>query len=112
VIAPVPAAAASSPTECPATAPTWRKASAGCGNRARAAAGRLRDRGVADGVGVGLGPVVDEVEIDDRGPPGEPVGDAGHVEPWRQKAGSLSSLAGSDKYEHAGNLLVSGPKSG
>ena len=38
VIAPVPAAAVSSPTEWPATAPTWRKASAGCGKRARAAA--------------------------------------------------------------------------
>ncbi len=37
VIARAPAAAASSPTLCPATAPTWWKASAGCGNSSRAA---------------------------------------------------------------------------
>ena len=32
-----PAAAASSPTLCPATAPIWSNASAGCGNSSRAA---------------------------------------------------------------------------
>ena len=37
VIARAPAAAASSPTLCPATAPTRSNASAGCGNSSRAA---------------------------------------------------------------------------
>ena len=37
VIARAPAAAASSPTLCPATAPTCSNASAGCGNSSRAA---------------------------------------------------------------------------
>ncbi len=61
---------------------------------------RLGDRGVADGVGVRLGAVVHQVEIGDGRPPGEPVGDAGDVEPGSEEAGGLGTLAGSDEYEH------------
>ena len=77
VIARAPAAAASSPTLWPATAPIWPNASAGCGNSSRAAS---RPEATSSGwatavsrivVGVRLGAVVGQVEAGDRGQPGQ-----------------------------------------
>ena len=64
-----------------------RKPSAGCGNSSSAAEQtsgdqqRLRDRGVSDGLGVGLGAVVPEIEARHCGQPVEPVSESGFVEP-------------------------------
>ncbi len=110
VIARAPAAAASSPTLCPATAPTLSNASAGCGNSSRAASRlggdqqRLGDGGVADRVRVRLGAVVDEVEAGDRGQPAQPFAERGVLDPGGQEAGGLGPLAGSDDGEHTSTL--------
>ena len=48
---------------------------------------RLGDRGVADGLGVGLGPVVAQIEAGDGGQPGQPVGEGGLGQPRLRNPG-------------------------
>ena len=69
---------------------------------------KMGDGGVADGVGVGLGAVVHQVEVGDGRPPGQPIGDTGQVKPGREESGGLRPLSGSNEYEHPSNFLVSG----
>ncbi len=61
---------------------------------------RLRDVGAADGVGIGLGAVVGEVETGDRGQPLEPLGEGRVFQPRGQEAGRLGALPGRDDDEH------------
>jgi hypothetical protein len=68
---------------------------------------RLGDLGVADGVRVGLGAVVGEVDARDRGQPVEPRGEGRVLEPRREEAGGLGPLAGSDDDEHGVNCAGS-----
>ena len=65
---------------------------------------RLADGGVADLVRISLRPVVNEVEIDDGGPPRQPVGNVRQIEPRMEEARCLGALAGSDEYEHSPTL--------
>ena len=103
VIARAPAAAVSSPTLWPATAPIRPNASAGCGKRASAATRperdqqRLRDRGVADRVGVGLGAVVREVQTG-HGVPSQSRRSAKALvlQPRGEESGRLGTLSGGD----------------
>jgi len=71
---------------------------------------RLGDRGVPDRVGVRFGAVVQKIEIGDGGPPDEAVGHAGHLEPGREEAGCLGTLAGSDEYEHPSIFRAMSPR--
>ena len=77
---------------------------------------RLGDLGVADRVGVRLGAVVGQVEAGDRREPVEARGERRVLEPGREEAGRLGTLAGSDDHEHVTQLcrdrgpdLASGP---
>ena len=60
----------------------------------------LGDLGVADGLRVGLGAVVRQVDAGDRGEPLEAGREDGVLEPGREEAGGLGPLAGSDDDEH------------
>jgi hypothetical protein len=61
---------------------------------------RLGASGVLDLVGIRLGAQVDQVEPGERGPPAQPGGGAGQIEPGAQKAGLLGTLAGGEDGEH------------
>ena len=106
VIVRAPAAAVSSPTLWPATAPIMANASAGCGKSSRAATRPVAtSRGwaisvCADRLGVGLGAVVDEVEPGDRREPVEAGGEGPVLEPGLEETGGLGALAGSNDDEH------------
>ncbi|GAA3128970.1 hypothetical protein GCM10017687_50160 [Streptomyces echinatus] len=65
---------------------------------------RLGHGGVTDGVGVGLGAVVDKIQADGVRPCGDAVRGTGQFEPGSQEAGRLGALAGSDEYEHSHTL--------
>lgn len=71
------------------------------GQQARRDQQRLGDGCVTDLLGVGLGAVMHQVEVDGGRPLGDPVGDAGKFEPGGQQARLLGALAGSDEYEHS-----------
>jgi hypothetical protein len=57
---------------------------------------RLGDGGVTDGVGVGLGAVVGEVEAGHRGEPVEPVGERVVLQPRTEESRGLRPLARCD----------------
>ena len=106
VITRAPAAAPSSPTLCPATAPTRangvgrvREQLEG-GDQARGHQQGLGDLGAADGVAVRLGAVVGEVEAGDGGQPLETLGEGRVLQPGGQEAGRLGALPGRDDDEH------------
>ena len=105
-----PAAAVISPTECPAPTPTTPKASAGEREQLeqRHQTGgddeRLGHRGVADGLGVGLGAVGREVHAGAGGQPVQPGPDGRQLEPRGEEAGGLGALSGGDDGEHPSTL--------
>ena len=113
VITPVAAAAVTSPTLCPAPAPTLASASAGRGNSdSRVTRPAPTSSGWATAVsrivvGVRRRAVLDEVEAGHGRQPGQPVGDVRQLEPGREEAGGLGTLAGSDDDEHAPSLPAS-----
>ena len=111
VITRAPAAAVSSPTLWPATAPTLPNASAGCGKSPRAATSPVATRsGCAISVsrivvGVGLGAVVDQVEGGHRGQPLEAVArTSGSSSHGLEESGGLGALSGRDDDEHGSTL--------
>ena len=61
---------------------------------------RLRDRGVPDGLGVGVDAVVLEVEPAHRAQPGQAVGEGGLFDPRAQEPGGLCALTGRDDRQH------------
>ena len=71
-----------------------------CGQQAGGDQQRLRDRGVANGLGVGLGPVVHEVQTGHRRHPVQPFGERGLRYPGSEESGRLGSLTGGDNGEH------------
>ena len=92
---PAPAAAVISPTECPASAPVPVDATASVlvvagqraqGEQAGADEQRLGDGGVLDGVLVGRRAVRDEVDLGGVGEGGQPVTQAGQLEPRAEEA--------------------------
>ncbi len=70
------------------------------GEQARRDEQRLGDRGVPDGLGVGLGAVVREVDTGDGGEPVQPIGEAGFGQPGFEEAGGLCALTGRDNCKH------------
>ncbi len=62
---------------------------------------RLRHLGGADGLGVGLRPVVGEVDASDHGEPLQARGEGGVLQPGAEEPGGLGSLSGGDDDEHA-----------
>ena len=124
VSTPAIAAAASSPTECPAVTPTSRCAATAerrvgaeveDGPQARQRGGheqRLRDGGVPDGVGVGRGAVGDQVEARGRRGPRDRLGDGRQLEPGGEHAGGLGTLTGADDDEHPTTLPGRAPPPG
>ena len=65
---------------------------------------RLGDGSVFDGVGVGSGSVLDEIDAADHRQPFEALAHARDVEPRSEKAGTLGALTGRDDYQHALSL--------
>ena len=61
---------------------------------------RLRHGGVADGVGVGLGAVVAQIELGDRREPIQSVGESLLGQPGSQEPGGLCALTGRDDGQH------------
>ena len=61
---------------------------------------RLGHGGVADGVGVGLGAVVAQIELGDRREPIQSVGEGLLGQPGSQEPGSLCALTGRDDGQH------------
>ena len=71
-----------------------------CGEQTGGDQQRLGDRGVADGLGVGLGPVVRQIEPGDGGQPAQPGGEGGLGRPWPEESGCLRTLTGCHDGEH------------
>ena len=57
---------------------------------------RLGDRGVLDGLGIGLGAVVDKVEPDDIAEFTQAGRELRILQPWGEEAGGLGALSGRD----------------
>ena len=116
VSTPAIAAAASSPTECPAVTPTTLLRGDAEGvvgaevedgpqaRQRRRDEQRLGDGGVPDGVGVRRGAVGDQVEAGRAGGPRDRLGDGRQLEPRGEHAGGLGALTGADDDEHATTL--------
>jgi hypothetical protein len=64
----------------------------------------LRDCGVPDRLGIGLGAVLDQVDAGDSGKPLHAVAEARQLEPGREEAGGLGALSRADDDEHLFSL--------